>query len=174
MKRILLANSDEVALVDDKFYTTLCKYTWYEERGYAYTYHGGTSHSMHKCVYRLAHGKLPQAGLHIDHANRKRLDNRLCNLRLIDSVSNMYNRSKRCDSQQEYKGVQQRKGTDKYRARIKYTVDGVKHEEYSQFTLTRIDAAIYYNILSAKYHGDFSVGNTVTQLHELYYPQLAH
>lgn len=173
MKYLTLINSDDVAIVDDYVYERFKSYPWRLDQGYVFTYVNGTTYSLHKTAYRLHHGhdSVPD-GWHIDHVNRNRLDNRISNLRCIDSVSNMYNRGKRADSQQKYKGVQRRSGTNKYRARLKYTDSSGKQEVYSSFNLTEVDAAIYYNILSAEYHGDYSVGNTVSQLHELYYPQL--
>lgn len=44
----------------------------------------------HRVIWMAAHGPIP-AGLIVDHINRDRQDNRLCNLRLVDAKGNALN-----------------------------------------------------------------------------------
>ena len=61
----------------------------------------------------------------IDHINRNKLDNRLCNLRICTKQENNYNRSKSKNSQYAYKGIKLQKN-GLYTAYV--TKDGKKYE----------------------------------------------
>lgn len=63
-------------------------------------------------VWALAEGQWPQeTGLFLDHINRVRTDNRLCNLRLVTKVQNSWNRS-------DVAGVYLDRRTGRWEARI--------------------------------------------------------
>lgn len=62
-----------------------------------------TPYKAHRLAWFYIHGEWPQGD--IDHINRNRADNRLVNLREINSRQNMQNSSKRKNSFCDYKGV---------------------------------------------------------------------
>lgn len=59
------------------------------DNGEGYNY--ADSHRMARLVWETFYGKIP-SGLEIDHMNRKRGDDRLCNLRLVTHAQNARNR----------------------------------------------------------------------------------
>ncbi len=66
--------------------------------GYIYhrlRYDGGRFRLLaHRVVWMAANGRIPP-GLMLDHINRVRMDNRLCNLRLVDPIGNALNSPRR-------------------------------------------------------------------------------
>lgn len=94
----------------------------------------------------------------VDHKNRNRLDNRKSNLRPCTNAENARN-STRPVGESGYRGVRLRKrpGVPKYQVYL--TVDG-KGVSGGTFT-DPILAAIKYNELATKYHGDFATLNII-------------
>lgn len=78
----------------------------------------GHPFSAHRVAWAIHHGSWPD-GL-IDHINGIRTDNRLRNLRVVDSVGNCRNLAMRCDNKSGATGVTVCKG--RWRAFI--TIDG--------------------------------------------------
>ena len=70
--------------------------------------------SAHKLAWLLCNGCYPDM---IDHISGDKQDNRLCNLRLSNSLHNMRNRGKNKNNSSGYNGVYV--SGNKYRARIK-------------------------------------------------------
>ena len=60
------------------------------EEGYIKVKLGQRSLKAHRICYALHHGTDPGEAL-VDHINRNRLDNRICNLRLVDAKGNRAN-----------------------------------------------------------------------------------
>lgn len=71
--------------------------------------------SAHKIAWFLYHNEIPD--FHIDHINGDKLDNRICNLRKSNPLSNQRNRKKNVNNSTGVNGVYVSRG--KYRARIK-------------------------------------------------------
>lgn len=59
--------------------------------GYIIVMHNGKRTYAHRLAWILTHGSIPD-GMVIDHINRIRHDNRLCNLRLVNAKGNAANR----------------------------------------------------------------------------------
>ena len=53
----------------------------------------GRQYGAHRIAWAITHGLLPDG--HIDHINRNRRDNRICNLRVTDHQGNSQNRNRR-------------------------------------------------------------------------------
>ena len=96
------------------------------------------------------YNKIPSKANHI---NRNKLDNRICNLRIITAKENSYNRTKNANSENKYKGVQKR--GNKYIAVI--TKDGIK-KEIGGF-LTEEDAAKTYDMMAEELFGEYAGKN---------------
>ena len=52
----------------------------------------GTQYYAHRLAVLYMTGKWPKAGMHVDHINRQKADNRWCNLRVVSHSKNMRNR----------------------------------------------------------------------------------
>ena len=59
--------------------------------GYIIIYFNKKNARAHRLAWIYVHGDIPH-GLYIDHINRDRSDNRICNLRLVDAIENCVNR----------------------------------------------------------------------------------
>ena len=123
------------------------------------------SHSNNKTKHTFLHKVIMPArkGLQVDHINGNRLDNRKSNLRICTHAENQRNKKIRSDSKNKYKGVCLHrciKNGKTYRyfyARVYvdkkcYTKHGAKSEE---------EAALLYNELAKKYHGEFANLNII-------------
>ena len=121
---------------------------WYlNKSGYPFSY-TARYHSLHRFLLGRQ-----EKGMVIDHINRNKLDNRICNLRIITAKENSYNRTKNANSENKYKGVQKR--GNKYIAVI--TKDGIK-KEIGGF-LTEEDAAKTYDMMAEELFGEFAGKN---------------
>ncbi|MBR7902754.1 HNH endonuclease [Burkholderia cenocepacia] len=73
-------------------------------------------YAAHRLAWMMVHGQIPD-GMQIDHINRNRLDNRICNLRLASPLGNMWNSPVKRNSRTGVKGVSMARG--KFRALIR-------------------------------------------------------
>lgn len=145
-----------VAIVDVEDYDWLKQYRWsYHNNGYACRVErvGGQQRMI------LMHREIVGApdDVYVDHINRKRLDNRRCNLRIATPQQSAYNMSKP-KSKTGYRGVTQHsdpKRRKPFQARIR--VDG-KHLRLGWFE-TAYEAAQAYDAAARKYHGEYAVLN---------------
>lgn len=71
----------------------------------------------HRLVWLYVYGKFPDDV--IDHINRIRNDNRLCNLRECTNQQNQWNRSIHTNNKSGYPGVHWHKKNKKFNARIR-------------------------------------------------------
>jgi len=55
-----------------------------DAHGYLQVQHEGKKHKVHRVIYEMNHGNIPQ-GQHMHHINGLKSDNRLTNLRLVTS-----------------------------------------------------------------------------------------
>lgn len=71
--------------------------------GYLAVVIAGRSYRLHRIIWLMVYGYLPEN--HIDHINRKRADNRLCNLREVTASCNMRNASMQSRNKTGVRGV---------------------------------------------------------------------
>ena len=152
MKKLYLTKG-KYTIVDDKDYDSLSQWKWSflnSGGGYAVRNSKGKIILLHRQIMNY-----PKEG--IDHKNGDSLDNRRCNLRVCDQLSNTKNSSSHRDSLSKYKGVTWQKGLNKWRSRIMFNGIvrniGVFNDE--------TEAAISYNNMAKKYHGEFARLNIV-------------
>lgn len=86
MKIALSGLSELSAIVDREDYKALSQYSWHYHDGYATANIKGKTVYMHRMVVNT-----PQ-GLHTDHLNHNKLDNRKENLKVCTRFENMQNR----------------------------------------------------------------------------------
>jgi len=142
MQKIHLTQG-KIALVDDEDFEWLNKWKWYfHKTGYATT--NGGKIFMHRLI-----NNTPQ-GLHTDHINRKKLDNRRSNLRSVTPGQNSMNTELRKNNTSGYRGVTWH-GIGKGYWRAILTVND-KPIHLGLFT-SKIDAAKAYNNAVYKYFG---------------------
>ncbi len=156
--RQIALNKGAFTIVDAADYDRLMKYRWrVSEKGYAMrtqTDKGKASGvTMHRMLLDPPKGFMP------DHINGDRLDNRRCNLRVVNALQNAQNRTKNRRSISKYKGVSWKVENNKWQARIRI--------EYSQHHLglydTEEDAAFAYNNAAKLHHGEYSRLNVLPE-----------
>lgn len=141
-----------VAFIDDCD-GHLAEYKWHCDGGYAKRNCRKTG--KHR-VLRL-HREILNApkGVHVDHRNGDKLDNRRCNLRLCSNAENQWNRGRKSNSSSGLKGVSFNTERRKWHATI--SLNG-QHIHLGRFRRRRHAAAVYD--IAAKYlHGDFAKPN---------------
>jgi hypothetical protein len=152
MKQIEL-HGGQFAIVDDKDFNELNKYKWYVSHGYVTRKDNGKAIFMHRVIMNTPEG------MHTDHINHNKLDNRRENLRIVTNQQNQQNRKKEYISSSKYKGVSWDKNLELWRANIK--VDG-KNIIIGRYTSEEA-AGLAYNIYAIKYFGEFANINQITE-----------
>lgn len=143
------------ALVDDVDFERVCQYKWTvlrkksENTSYAQVFINKKSHLLHRMILNETNPKQQ-----IDHVNGNGLDNQSHNLRRATPSQNGANRS----SKKKYKGISTTtmSGRIYYRAELKK--DGIK---YRRKCKSEIEAALAYNEMAVKYHGEFARLNII-------------
>lgn len=115
-------------------------------RGYVRININKKKYSAHRLVWLYLYGILPTK--EIDHINRDRADNRLKNLREVDTSINAKNRSIREDNEHGVTGVYWKKSINKWAAQI--TIDYKTLHlgyfiEYHEAVNARKNAEVLYN-----------------------------
>lgn len=85
------------------------------EHGYKHGTICGRAHRAHRVIWAMVHGYWPDE---IDHENGTKSDNRISNLRDVDSLTNSQNCSRRVDNTSGVTGVSFNKADKKWRAYI--------------------------------------------------------
>jgi hypothetical protein len=145
----LRITGNRISIVDDDDYVRFSKTKWHlAGKGYAKSEKG----YLHRLIIDAP------AGVEVDHVNGDKLDNRRCNLRLVSSSENKWNRGKQNGSySSRFKGVSWHAASQSWRAQIK-----VKRKLISLgYYPTEIDAARAYNAGALKHHGEFAFLNNV-------------
>lgn len=106
-------------------------------------------------MHRLILGDALAGGLHTDHINRNRLDNRRCNLRVASRSQNQANRETRRGNR--FKGV--KRNGPSWSASVHFK--GVRH--YVGRIPTEVEAARVYNRLAREVHGEFARLNVIPE-----------
>ena len=87
-----------------------------DEFGYLRIRVCGKIYKAHRLVWLWHHGYLPEHGL--DHIDRRRTNNQLCNLREVGKVCNMRNTSNPQNNTSSVKGVGWHKAHQKWQSKI--------------------------------------------------------
>jgi hypothetical protein len=148
MKAIILTQ-DKIAWVDDEDYGWLSTWTWQAWKGagkrkprwYAVRYEliGGKYKAiwMHRQILGLPRGRFPE----IDHINHDGLDNRRCNIRIVNHQENLFNNG-------QAKGFSWNRRTHKFQAAIGLNENRIYLGSYD----TPWEARAVYLKAKAKYH----------------------
>lgn len=120
MHYIVLSNG-KATKVDDEDYMRFMPSKWHLSNGYPSKHKkdgSGSKDYLHRLIME------PPQGMHVDHINGDKLDNRRCNLRIVTASQNHMNRRKSMwrNTTSPLKGAQFHKYSGKWRSRIK--VDG--------------------------------------------------
>lgn len=152
--------------IDEQDRDLVDKYTWgIDSNGYV----GTNVRTLTGQTRLLLHRLLMNPGeLVVDHINRNKLDNRRCNLRVCTQSNNSHNKGMYRTNTTEYRGVTRYRS--KYRVQCKLNSTNLTFGMYT----TKHAAAIVAGIVRRELHGDYSQGNQVGTLHQLYYPDLVH
>lgn len=86
------------------------------EEGYLVIRLNGFLYKAHRLAWLYVHGSMPTEWL--DHINRNRFDNRICNLRLASATLNAQNASVRNDNTSGVQGVSWHKASSKWVVQI--------------------------------------------------------
>lgn len=94
--QIKLANKsvNAFALISPKRAPYVLNYKWYlGKNGYPFSYQNGARIQLHRYIWYLIYGNLPDKTLYIDHINRNKLDASDENLRISTPAENAYNKT---------------------------------------------------------------------------------
>ena len=117
------------------------------KNGYLHLWCRGKRFAMHRVVYYLVHGYLPD---YIDHIDGDRANNNIDNLREATNQQNMRNATKRASCASQYKGVSRKR--NKWRA---YIAVNTKQITLGVFELEE-DAARAYDEKAKELFGEFA------------------
>lgn len=147
MKRIELSQG-KYALVDANDYKTLSNHKWwYHSMGYA-----ARTTKDRKCVLMHAAIMSTPKGMHTDHVNGNKLDNRKSNLRVCTPAQNTAYRVKSKNNSSGYKGVCWDKTKNKWLASIMVSRKSIYLGRYD----SRETAYSAYKNASKKYFGEYA------------------
>ena len=161
MKKIKLTQG-QFALVDDADYEWLNQYKWYacKIRGNFYAVRHSPVENrkrhtilMSRQILGLNYGDSREA----DHRNHNTLDNRRNNIRICTHQQNMGNRKLTLNTSSRFKGVTWDKAKNRWKAQI--CING--RQTYLGLFLSEKKAALAFNDVSKKYHGEFACLNQI-------------
>jgi len=110
-----------------------------------YVKHGSNGY-LHRTIMKAPHG------LHVDHINGNKRDNRRENLRLYTPTQNQWNNGRRSHNTSGYKGVYFCKFTNRWRAEIRFHNKCIKIGRFDTAEL----AARAYDTAALQYHGIYA------------------
>jgi alpha-L-fucosidase len=140
----MIVNSKGVEIVlDDHFYIDFSKIKYDASNGYARI---GKTY-LHRMIISAKNGQI------IDHINQNKLDNRLCNLRIVSKSLNNYNKQ---IENKLGRGIYYDKYGKRYRACISHNN---KTEKLGSFKMIE-DAKIKYNKRALEIYGKDAILHT--------------
>ena len=150
------------AIVDDADYDFLMQWKWHYRKDGTIGGHAARKDHKNKPMTVYMHNQLIKCkdGFLPDHKDGNGLNNQRHNLRSVTHSQNSCNKKKRRQkTSSQYKGVHLCKRTLRWLTRIK-----IKSKQISGGSHVReVDAAIAYNELSKKYHGQYGSLNVITE-----------
>lgn len=139
-----------VILIDEADERLVAQHEWWiDSKGYVTGSVNGKRIRLHRYLLRPGSSDL------VDHANRNKLDNRRCNLRIATRSQNARNSKMRSHNTSGFRGVYWCRDTQKWRAEIRVNGKGVKIGRFK----SKRDAALAYDREARKRHGEFAVLN---------------
>ncbi len=108
---------------------------------------------MHRMIMGVSRDK------EVDHKNHDTLDNRKENLRIVTRSQNQANSRRRRDNTSGFKGVDFKKSTGAWRARINCQKESIFLGEFGD----KIEAAKAYNRAAKAYHGEYAKLNEISE-----------
>ena len=155
---------DHYAIIDDDDYAKVKDFNWVldlrrNSRKYARaSYRVGVNKFKYHYLHRLVMNA--PSGLQVDHIDNDGLNNSKTNLRIASHRQNLQNREKPISNTSRYKGVYLYK-TGQFAGRYSVQVIVDNKRIWGGYFDTIKDAAIRYNELAAKHHGQFAHLNSV-------------
>jgi len=143
--KLIPLSQGKFAIVDADDFEKLSQLKWHYSNGYAVK-HGKPKIIMHRIVCNTPDG------MHTDHINGNRLDNRKCNLRVCTKNENAKNTSKRKNSTSKYKGVSWETRTKRWFCQIEVNKKSFFLGRFS----SEEAAAEAYNEAALIHHGEFA------------------
>jgi hypothetical protein len=129
-----------------------------DREGYVRVSYQRRKYYAHRLIWTWHHGEPPRL---IDHINRDKADNRIENLRPCTETQNAANAKAPSHNTSGYKGVYFDTDRDKWVARIRFTIDGVRYRRRIGRFDSADEAAIAYNVQMLKYFKEFALLNRV-------------
>lgn len=130
-------SSGNSTTIDAIYYPLVNEFKWCESSGYAVR--DTDLKKMHRILIGAKEGEL------VDHINRDKLDNRLCNLRIVTKEQNVHNQKKRLGTKNKYKGVHFVKRIGLFQARCR-----MNHQDHFLGYYSNEEAAAHAYNLKAK------------------------
>lgn len=159
MKKIRL-NNGQHTLVDDEDYEFLVACgAWHQHTSTGYVIRTFNvagkklTESMHRIILQ------PKNGLHVDHKNGDKLDNRKSNIRLCTNQQNAQNMKPNRNNKVGYKGVYRHTSNGNYVAQIQIPMNE-KRIHLGSFD-TPLEAAYVYDQFASQLFGEFARLNTI-------------
>ena len=135
-------NRDIYFLVDADVARDVGMNTWtMDGHGYLCRNKNGKLQRLHTYVIERSTGKTVPSGMYVDHINKCKTDNRLCNLRIVSPSDSATNMPKRSDNTSGYVGVSCGRNHKGYRA---YITVGKKRIELGTFPTIEEAARVRY------------------------------
>ncbi len=151
MATIIPVGKLHLAIVDDEDLNYLSQWEWkISSGGYAVSTQREADGKLKNIFMHRIVNKTPERLL-CDHINGNRLDNRKCNLRAATPAQNAKNLHGAW-GKIEYKGVTKLTNTRRYRATIRVNGETINLGWFR----TPYEAAIAYNTVAEKLHGEFA------------------
>jgi len=152
-----LTNSDKICLIDSDKAEEVMRHKWYLcSTGYIICKYYKKIRGKSISLVRFLISEVP-INKDIDHTNRNKLDNRLCNLRIVTHSQNCFNSRKRNNASSKYKGVSFNAKSGNWEARIGFNYKDIYGGRFS----SEKEAALKANELYKKHYGEFALLNQV-------------
>lgn len=112
-------NTDAYFLCDAQIADDVNNNTWtLDSCGYVCRNKNGSLQRLHNFVIETTYGEKIPKGMYVDHINRCKTDNRLCNLRIVDPKTNSKNLPLKSNNSTGVTGVAKGRGGNGWRAYI--------------------------------------------------------